>query len=272
MKRTMLFWILAFFITIASAVYQRMTGPTYPVTGRQTVGSTEVAYRFLRSHETSADAPVELLTGNPAVTGVLEWKRFKTRDAWNIVPMGQTGDTLRGWLPRQPEAGKLEYRVTLSSGTDRALLPAEGGVVLRFKGDVPAAVLIVHVLLMFSAMMLSTRTGLEYFNPAPNFRQLLPWTIGLLAVGGLILGPIVQKYAFDAYWTGWPFGHDLTDNKTLIAILGWLAVLWAWRRGRNAKAWALGAAIVVLIVFMIPHSVLGSELDYSKLPQQTGSR
>ena len=94
----------------------------------------------------------------------------------------------------------------------------------------------------------------------------------MLAVGGLILGPVVQKYAFDAYWTGWPFGHDLTDNKTLVAVLAWLAVLWAWRRGRNAKAWALGAAIIVFLVFMIPHSVLGSELDYSKMPPGTQSR
>ena len=44
----------------------------------------------------------------------------------------------------------------------------------------------------------------------------------LLAVGGFILGPLVQNYAFGELWTGVPFGWDLTDNKTLIAcdILG----------------------------------------------------
>ena len=31
MKRTILFWILAFLVTAVSAVYQRMTGPTYPL-------------------------------------------------------------------------------------------------------------------------------------------------------------------------------------------------------------------------------------------------
>ena len=33
-------------------------------------------------------------------------------------------------------------------------------------------------------------------------------TFGLIAVGGFILGPIVQKNAFDAYWTGIPFGWE----------------------------------------------------------------
>ena len=94
--------------------------------------------------------------------------------------------------------------------------------------------------------------------------------MGVLAVGGMILGPVVQKFAFDAYWTGWPFGHDLTDNKTLVAIIAWAAAAVATRRGKNPKPWAIGAATVTLAVFMIPHSVLGSELDYRTLDSQQG--
>jgi hypothetical protein len=84
-------------------------------------------------------------------------------------------------------------------------------------------------------------------------------------VGGLALGPVVQKYAFDAYWTGWPFGQDLTDNKTAAAFLAWLA---AWRyapRSEHPVRWVVGAALITLAVFLIPHSVLGSQLDYSKM-------
>jgi hypothetical protein len=41
----------------------------------------------------------------------------------------------------------------------------------------------------------------------------------------MILGPVVQKFAFGEYWTGFPFGTDLTDNKTLIAFIGWIIAL-----------------------------------------------
>jgi uncharacterized BrkB/YihY/UPF0761 family membrane protein len=90
-----------------------------------------------------------------------------------------------------------------------------------------------------------------------------------LAIGGLILGPIVQKYAFDAYWTGWPFGHDLTDNKSLVAFIFWVIALAMLSRNRVRRTWVVVAAVVTLVVFMIPHSMLGSEIDYTKETPKT---
>jgi hypothetical protein len=76
----------------------------------------------------------------------------------------------------------------------------------------------------------------------------------------MILGCIVQKYAFGAYWTGVPFGFDLTDNKTLIAFLGWAAATMAVEKNRHPKFWTVTAAILMLAVYAIPHSLFGSEL------------
>jgi hypothetical protein len=87
-------------------------------------------------------------------------------------------------------------------------------------------------------------------------------TLALLTMGGMILGPFVQKYAFGAFWTGVPFGWDLTDNKTLISFVAWIGAIWAGRKGNKAHGWILAASIITLIIFMIPHSVLGSELNY----------
>jgi len=75
----------------------------------------------------------------------------------------------------------------------------------------------------------------------------------------MILGPIVQKYAFGDLWTGFPFGYDLTDNKVLIAVVFWVA---AFFLKKKSKWWVLAAAVIMLIIYLIPHSVLGSELDY----------
>ena len=57
-------------------------------------------------------------------------------------------------------------------------------------------------------------------NRTDQKRQwLLQGDFATLGLGGMILGPIVQKYAFGAYWTGIPFGHDLTDAKNLVDAL-----------------------------------------------------
>ena len=119
---------------------------------------------------------------------------------------------------------------------------------------------------MFVAMFFSTRAGIEALRKEAKLKNLVYWTVGLLFVGGMILGPIVQKYAFGAYWTGFPFGYDLTDNKTLIAFVAWLGALIAVIRGKKPRAWVLGASILLMAVYLIPHSVLGSEFKYEEMP------
>ena len=83
-----------------------------------------------------------------------------------------------------------------------------------------------------------------------------------LFLGGIVLGPIVQKYAFGAYWTGWPFGHDLTDNKTLVAFIFWAIAVFRMYKDRSKTGMAIAAMVILLMVYLIPHSMFGSELNY----------
>jgi hypothetical protein len=266
-QKIILFWIIAVILTVASALFQRMTGPTYPLSGKITLDGKEIEYKFIRSHSTSEDCKVEIAVNDSLVTGVLFWRKYKFDKEYKRVEM--TGaDTLKAYLPKQPSAGKLEYYVELYKENRIIDAPKDRAVVIRFKDDVPLWLLIPHVIFMFAAMLLSSRTGLEYFNKEPNFKKLTAWTIVVLLIGGFIFGPLVQQYAFGALWTGFPFGYDLTDNKTLIAALVWIFAWYKVKKMTNPKIWVLIAAIVMLIIFLIPHSVLGSELDYSKLENQ----
>jgi len=130
---------------------------------------------------------------------------------------------------------------------------------------VPLSVLIPHILFMFSAMLVSTRAGLQAIVTSKSLKRCALWSIALVFVGGLIFGPIVQKFAFGEYWTGVPFGIDLTDNKTLIAFVGWLIAAIAVFKSRSPRAFVVGASILMLAIFLVPHSVLGSELDYAEM-------
>jgi hypothetical protein len=76
----------------------------------------------------------------------------------------------------------------------------------------------------------------------------------------LIMGPLVQKYAFNELWTGVPYGWDLTDNKTLIAFLAWLIAYWVSRKQESRIA-IIAAMVVTIVIFSIPHSLFGSQLD-----------
>lgn len=261
MSRSIFFWALALVITLAAVVYQRATGPTRSIKGSISVAGTDLKYELERSHEGKDDHEVRLDPGGLPMRGRVAWKRFKTRDAWTTVPMDLADGVLVARLPHQPTAGKLVYRVHLVHG-GRPIPLRRDPVVIRFHDYVPRYILIPHILAIFAALLLSTRTGLEFFSRTPRVKAKGWWTLGLLGVGGLIFGPLVQKLAFGAYWTGWPSGTDFTDNKTLVMFLGWVVALAAAYRVKNAGPWALGAAVLTLVAYAVPHSVLGSELDY----------
>ena len=267
MRRPAVQWALAILITLAAAVWQRMSGPTYPLRGTVALGGQEIALRLTRSHSVASRQPVTVVAPDSTVTGVVEWRRFPTGDPWQTEPMTRTGETLEARLPPPPEApmplaGKLEYRVRLSRGTERVDFPATPAVT-RFKGDVPAAILIPHIFAMFFGMLLSTRTALAALLGGRT-RLWGDLTLALLVLGGLIFGPLVQKYAFGAYWTGVPWGWDLTDNKTLLAAAAWLLAALPLRGQRHGRAAVIVAAVTTLVVFAIPHSIWGSEAKWSR--------
>lgn len=267
MIKSIALWILALIITLASAVYQRHTGPTYPISGSTELTGSTIEYDLLRSHGGAGDQPVVLVAPDTNVTGVVVYRRFKTDDAFTRVPMQRQGDSLKAALPHQPPAGKLEYHVEIRKNDKTLAIPDDENAVTRFKGAVPDWALVPHVFFMFFAMLLSTRTGFQALRKTAPLAGLMYSTILFLILGGFIFGPIVQKFAFGAYWTGFPFGTDLTDNKTLIALVAWVIAVIAIRRRPTARLWVFGASVVMFIIFMVPHSLHGSELDYSELDQ-----
>lgn len=330
MKRYVL-WFLAVLITLGAAVYQRLTGPTYPYRAKTVLDGQSISARLPRTSENVADCEVKLRGIPDDVGGYLEYMRYKTQDAWTRVPLERSQGALTASLPKQPAAGKLAYRVVLVKGDKEAVLSGDKPVVIRFKGVVPNWVLIPHIIIMFLAMLMSTAAGLAAFGkksldwpklkllpglvlflvgigtPAlviklvgmpslmmhsmllhlswmsfavaigvgallaalpikVDYRRFANWTAVLIFIGGFILGPLVQKYSFGVLWSGVPLGFDLTDNKTLIAFVGWLIALFLMRKGKPGRAGVAAAAVLLMVIYSIPHSVLGSELDYSKLP------
>jgi hypothetical protein len=183
--------------------------------------------------------------------------------------------SLVGLLPAQPAAGKLEYRIELYGSSNESVeIPGlgEDNVVIRFKDHVPTSILLPHILMMFFAVLIGMRAALAAMF-APSGMRIWSWTalIGMTA-GGMVLGPIVQKYAFGDYWTGWPFGGDWTDNKMLIMWLSWVvaaAFIGTKPRAKDLfnRIIVIVATLVMMSVYLIPHSMGGSELDYEQVDQ-----
>lgn len=278
MKKFLL-WFFAFIITIAAAYYQRKTGPTYPKSCLTEVNDSSYEVSLVRSLGLDERPEVRLKIYDTAMKATLYYRRFKTNDEYMASEFVYTTYPVNSFVMNrffniteekgfyaqvqaQPPAGKIQYYFSITDSKGTKTYMKDNPVVIRFKGAVPSSILTPHILLMFLAMFFSTLAGLMSIFRNPKFRRYSVWTLATLFVGGMILGPLVQKYAFGELWTGVPFGWDLTDNKTLIALIFWIiAIAMNWKKER--PAYVLLASVVLLLVFSIPHSVLGSELDYA---------
>lgn len=279
MKNTLL-WILALIIMLSAAYYQRTTGPTYPYSGLFEVNGETYDYKLPRSQETTEKARITL--PNPAASkfaAQLHYKRYKTDDTLTVAQFAKGENESAAYLPIQPAAGKMEYYITLSVDGSTLRIPEkeEENILLRYKDPVPTGVLLPHVIMMFFSMLFGIYTFLSAIFKLDNTRKWALITLIGMTIGGMILGPFVQKFAFGEYWTGWPYGYDLTDNKTLIMWLVWVVAVFVLNSKFITKeifrrSVVIAAAFVMTVVYLIPHSMRGSELNYDKIDQGVDSK
>lgn len=258
--KSVLYWTLAVIITFAAIIYQRKTGPTYDKKVSATIENVVYNFKLVRSHGGESDCKIQLAVPDPEVTGKLMYKLYPTKNEWTTVDFTREGENLTAFLPKLPPAGKYEYKLSLFKNNTEYALNKSEPVIIRFKGHVPGFVLIPHIIFMFFAMFLGNVAGIMAFFKHAKFRFYGTLTVIFLFIGGMILGPIVQKYAFGEFWAGIPFAWDLTDNKTLVSFLFW-GLAWIMNRKKERPVYTIVASIVMILVYSIPHSMHGSQLD-----------
>jgi hypothetical protein len=269
MIKKILFWTITVIITLYTAYYQRTTGPTYPKSFKVTIDSTEFKYSLPRSQNGYSDCQVKITLADPLISGKIMFRRYPTTNPWDTLSFNREAENLVTWLPKQKAAGKLEYKIELYRNGEMLNIQNNEAVTIRFKDNVPAYVLIPHILFIFVAMLLSTLTAFFAIGNIPSYRFFAGFTLLMFLLGGMIFGPIVQKFAFGEYWTGFPYGKDLTDNKALIGFLAWV-IAWLGNLKKERKYLVIIAALIVLVISYIPHSARGSELDYNSGTIKTG--
>ena len=282
-SKSLLLWTITVIITVSAMFYQRMTGPTYPKKVSATLSGQEYNFKLLRSNEIGTPCDINLDAEDPDLEATIFFKRYKVDEPWQEVKMqrktshkkaffgeGDETEILTATLPEQPSAGKVEYHIDIFKGDQKTSIAAEEPIVVRFKGFVPRSVLIPHVLFMIISLFVGTRAGIEAVFKGDKTFKFTRITLIAFGIGGLILGPIVQKYAFGELWTGWPFGGDWTDNKTIFAWIFWLVAFFVLRKKPKNRTWPIIAMLVLFAMYMIPHSMGGSELDNETGKIETG--
>ncbi|MDD2634612.1 MAG: hypothetical protein PHW82_03845 [Bacteroidales bacterium] len=262
-------WALAILLTVGASIYQRQSGPTYPLKISEIPGDKDYKMKLIRSASIGEQTFVEIPVSEAFDSAVICFHKYPIISENTIKPFKKEIESWKVVLPDQPPAGKLQYYIILFKNGRKIMQTDNNSAIIRFKGQVPDYILIPHILAMFAAMLFSLVSLFSILLKTGNYRLFSYLTVITLIIGGFILGPIMQNYAFGDYWTGWPIGKDFTDNKTLIALIIWvLAIILNFKKDRK---WAIiMAAVSMLVVFSIPHSLGGSEYNYESGQVETG--
>lgn len=277
--KTYIYWLIALVITLTAAIYQQKTGPTYPKRTTIEVNNSKYDLKLVRSLSLDEDPFVKLSINDSTIEAVIFYRRFPSKGEFESAEFKYFNKPVESFvmnkifgiekdegflaeIPKQLPAGKMEYYFEITDNNKTVSYFKEKPIVIRFKGAVPSVYLLPHIFLMFFAMLFSSIAGLMAAFGNIKYKKYSIITFFFLFAGGLILGPIVQLYAFGDLWTGVPFGWDLTDNKTLISFIFWLIAVLMNRKGKR-PVYVVLAAVVLLIIYSIPHSMFGSQLDYN---------
>ncbi len=258
-------------------LWQDQTGPTYPYRKAIPTSKGTANTYFLRSE--NIGTPLKIIITDPVPNGIqarVKYRRFTANEPWSLVEMrpgafefARRGEVTKvqgigAELPSLKErAGKYEYFVYITDGDTQISASGDKPLYARYKGAVPTSVLLVHIVVIFAAMLFAVRTTLEALRKNGNFKWMMWTTIVTFTLGAFVLGPLVQHYAFNVWWSGFPYGGDWTDNKVVFELVAWLiAAAFNWGKRRNRWV-VVGAGLVTLAVYFIPHSIFGSQYNYS---------
>jgi hypothetical protein len=254
--RLTIIWIISIVFTLTVVIYQRLTGPTYPVK----ISYNELKFKLPRSSSVDIDCKINIPGNSMFDAARVLWKYYPGDYSYDTLPLSLNGDKWEAVLPVQPPAGKLQYYIELEANGKITFDTSQSPVVIRFKGAVPSWALLPHIFFMFAATLLSIAALFMVIFNTGNYKLIATLTLAGIAIGGMIFGPIVQKFAFGHYWTGFPFGYDLTDNKTLLVFIIWAIAVFANLKAKR-KWWIVAATLAMIAINSIPHSTMGSELN-----------
>lgn len=281
----MKFWkiLIAILFTVLLLGYARRT--TMVRSGHKVVEQSGISI----DHRT---VPKQVGDGIPVISATVKG----TSQVSLVYRIGQEGEFLRlpmnplpgepnvfaATLPHYPKASKAWYYIETermtAGGEVKVTLPDKDSgtfkpIMLKYEGKVPVYIIIPHVLCNFGAIFfaaltlfsaIDVRKGKKLLKESIKFPFL---TFILLFLGFLPFGIAMNWFAFGATWEAFPFGKDVTDNKSQIILLFWLATLilvkgTIFGKGETKNLVSDGGyfnmviitVLVTIAMFAIPHS------------------
>ena len=259
-------WAVACVVTVAAGVWQWHRGASGPQRGEVKISGQRVSYQ-LPSRGTAGE-PLRVTVGvAPEVAGTVRWRHSQGEEPFQALTMLRDDDVLVSLLPAQPAGGWIEYELVLFGAFGLARIPSDEPVQVRSWGRASPLVVLPYLAAALLSVLFGVRAGLAAGFERPEARLLTWIAAACVTVCGVILGPLVQRSAFGAYWTGWPLGADVVDHKALVVWLAWIVAAVTMVPARGAADRFARTVVTVAAAALVAVAFLPDGLHVSRLPE-----
>ena len=248
MKHSLILWSSAFLLTFLTGYIQSGTSEFYPVTGTIGIDEKKVSYRFEKIFNDKGDYIFILRTDNQDIKAVVKWKNIDSDD-WQTINMKNNNDALLGEIPRQKAGEKIFYYAEISKDEKKFRVP-DKPVELLFQGHVPSMISFLSSFALFGGLLLSFRTGLEFFNENQKIKKLTLFTITFFFVYTVAVTPLRKSYEINAINNKVVSITSLFDLQSVLLFLLWIAALIVVFKIKNPKPASIIFAIATALVFL----------------------
>ena len=216
------------------------------------------------------------VTPSDSITVTLTYIHLRDNVRDNIKMLKGDSEIWEANLPFFNKGERLKYSFVLYRSGKRILRVPAGDdfYLIKYKGNYSTTVLILHIIFMFCAFLFIIETflgalGILFSGEEIEYTiRMMRIALSCLFVGGWPLGFILNYQRFGPVWEGFPFGWDITDNKTQIIFIFWLIttfLVWGSFFGRGhrrdlieKKQYAVAVIISFIItvgLYLVPHSL-----------------
>jgi hypothetical protein len=250
MKQNIILWLGTFVILFLAGYLNNVTSKDYPVTGTIGINGQKVSYNFAKAYYTNQPYKVSIRSDAKPVEGILSW-RLKGEKNWNKIKMTQAGDIIFGSLPAFRINSVVEYRIILLKNDQSYMLPPNQPVTIHFSGKAPAVIMVLFNLTLFGGLMLSIRSGLEYFKEGGHIRRYSLFTLMCFFLYFVVV-PVKKTFDLDFLTTkAVPSINQLFDMQAVLLFLLWIAGMTLAFKSSKPKQNVLIIACLTVIIFVI---------------------
>jgi len=252
MKQNLILWIAAIIITFLAGYINSLASEDYPVSGTIGIRGQKVSYIFYKRYSSKNPYNVIVRSDAENISGVVEWRKAGS-DSFKTIQMRSEGTNLHATFPEFQPLTIIEYRIKISDGDKIYTLPSETPVHLKFYGFVPASISVLYFISLFGGLLLSIRTGLEFFREQSRIGLFSIITLIFFFVYTLAIHPIKTTFELNILNRRVPFITELFDLQSVIFLLVWIAGMIISFKAAKPKLSLMIISVITLLVYLFVH-------------------